>query len=335
MTIKRGVIRIRPLWHPALCLQRNDGHEVAINVTDVRTKHGSKRPAGVRGAAGWAALSQGRWDAARSAFADALAHGESPESLEGLSWAAWWLDDADTVFDARERACRLYRKRGDVASAARMAIWLGADHLDFHGAFAVANGWLQRARRWLQTVEPRPDHGWLTFHEGYIAFSQGDTARSLERARHASKLGRRFDAPDLEMLGLALEGAVLVACARVQEGMRRLDEATAAALESETDIPISRAWACCFLVTACEAVRDYRRAFEWCDRIAEFVERYGSRYMLGFCRQHYAAVYMWRGQWREAEAQFEAAIDAYLNHDPHTSAVCSPDSPSCAAGRAE
>jgi LuxR family maltose regulon positive regulatory protein len=276
----------------------------------------SAQKSAARAAPGWTALAQGRWEAARAAFADALDHEESPESLEGLSWAAWWLDDANTVFDARERACRLYRKRGDAASAARMAIWLASDHLDFRAALAVANGWLQRARRLLQTVEPRPDHGWLAFHEGYIGSIQGDATRSLELARSASKLGRRFDAPDLEMLGLALEGAILVACGKVQDGMRCLDEATAAALETETEIPMSRAWACCFLVTACEAVRDYRRAYEWCDRIAEFVERYGSRYMLGFCRQHYAAVHMWRGQWQEAEAQFQAAIDAYSRSRP-------------------
>jgi ATP/maltotriose-dependent transcriptional regulator MalT len=281
-----------------------------------RRKHAPTTRAPSSSAPGWVALAQGQWEAARTAFADALKHEESPESLEGLSWAAWWLDDAEAVFDARERACRLYRKRGDAASAARMATWLAADHLDFRGAFAVANGWLQRARRLLQPVEPRPDHGWLAFHEGYIAFVQGDTIRSSKLARSASELGRRFDVPDLEMLGLALEGAVLVACAKVHEGMRCLDEATAAALESEASIPISRAWACCFLVTACEAVRDYRRAFEWCDRIAEFVGRYGSRYMLGFCRQHYAAVHMWRGQWKEAEAQFEAAIDAYSRSRP-------------------
>jgi len=265
---------------------------------------------------GWAALAEGRWEAARSAFADALEREQTPESLEGLSWAAWWLDDADTVFDARERAYRLYRRRADAASAARMATWLAADQLDFRGAFAVANGWLRRARRLLEKLEPRPDHGWLAFHEGYSAFIQGDTARSSELALYASELGRRFDAPDLEMLGLALEGAVLVACAKVQEGMRCLDEATAAALETEATIPISGAWACCFLVTACEAVRDYRRAFEWCERIAEFVERYGSRYMLGFCRQHYAAVHMWRGQWQDAAAQFEAAVDAYSRSRP-------------------
>src|SRR5262245_32100155 len=96
---------------------------------------------------GWQALAEGRWEAARDMFARTLAREETPESLEGLSWAAWWLDDADTCVDARQRAFRLYRKRGEAASAAQMATWLAADQLDFHGASAVANGWLQRARR--------------------------------------------------------------------------------------------------------------------------------------------------------------------------------------------
>jgi DNA-binding NarL/FixJ family response regulator len=246
----------------------------------------------------------------------ALARAETPKSLEGLSWAAWWLDDADATFDARERAFRLYRRLGDAVSAARMATWLAADQLDFRGAWAVARGWLQRARRLLATVDPCPDHGWLAFHEGYVALQQGDAAEACGRARQASDIGRRFDAPDLEMLGLALEGSTLVACARVEEGMRCLDEATARALDTDTVIPISRAWACCFMVTACETVRDYGRAYQWCDRIAEFVERYGGRYMLGFCRQHYAAVEMWRGRWQDAATQFEAALDAYTRSRP-------------------
>jgi ATP/maltotriose-dependent transcriptional regulator MalT len=261
--------------------------------------------------AGWAALDDGRWDDARTAFAAALEVEERPESLEGLSWAAWWQDDESTVFAARERAFRLYRSRGDVASAARMATWLAADQLDFHGATAVASGWLRRARRLLAGLEPRPDHGWLDFHEGYLAYVRGDTDRSLELARRAAELGRRLEVTDLAILGLALHGAVLVTCAEVDRGMDCLDEAAAAALGGEVEIPISRAWACCFLVTACEAVRDYERAFEWCDRIAEFADRYGGRYMLGFCRQHYGAVHVWRGEWAEAEAQLEAAVDAY------------------------
>ena len=64
----------------------------------------------------------------------------------------------------------------------------------------------------------------------------------------------------------------------LEEGLQQhLDEATAAALGGSATIPISSAWACCILVTSCTAVLDYERAFEWCDRIAEFAERYGSR----------------------------------------------------------
>ncbi len=236
--------------------------------------------------------------------------------MEGLSWAAWWLDDAEAVFDARQRAYRLYEEAGDVAGAARMATWLACDQLDFHGAFAVAGGWLARAHRLLDPLEPGPEHGWLAFLEGYMAHAGGETAKAAEFGRRTAALGRRFDVPDLEMLGLAIEGATLVACAQVEEGMRCLDEATVTALQGEATVPISGAWACCFLVTACTAVRDYERAFEWCDRIAEFAERYGSRYMLAFCRAEYGAVHLWRGRWKKAEAMLEASIDDFARSRP-------------------
>src|SRR5918993_1449676 len=267
-------------------------------------------------ATGWARLADGEWDAAKASFEGALADEESPDALEGLSWAAWWLDDAEATFDARERAFRLYRKWGEPASAARMATWLAADQLDFRGAIAVASGWLQRAARLLEPLERGPDHGWLAFHEGYIAHLWGDSARAGELGARAADAGRRFDVPDLEMLGLALEGAVLVARAEVEEGMRCLDEATLLALEGEATIPISGAWACCFLVSACAAVLDYERAFQWCDRIAEFAERYGSRYMLAFCRAEYGAVHLWRGRWSDAETLLEASIEDFSRSRP-------------------
>jgi ATP/maltotriose-dependent transcriptional regulator MalT len=279
----------------------------------------AKAPEGIASgqlAAGWARLADGEWAAGRALFADSLAREETPEALEGLSWAAWWLDDAEAVFDARERAYRLYRRRGESGSAARMATWLAADQLDFRGALAVAGGWLRRAERLLDSLEPGPEHGWLAFHEGYIAHLSGDTVRARELAARATEAGRRFDVPDLQMLGLALQGAALVACARVEEGMRCLDEATATALAGEATIPISGAWACCFLVSACTAVLDYERAFEWCDRIAEFAERYGSRYMLAFCRAEYGAVHLWRGQWTDAEEMLEASVEDFSRSRP-------------------
>jgi len=271
--------------------------------------------------AGWAELRAGRWDAARACFEQAVAGEETPEALEGLSWAAWWLNDAATVFAARERAYRLYTQGEDPRGAARMATWLASDQLDFNGAAAVAAGWLRRAHRLLDPLEPGTDHGWLAFLDGYLAYAGGDAARAAERARFAADAGRRFDEPDLEMLGLALEGATLVARARVEEGMRCLDEATAAALEGRATIPISGAWACCFLVGACAAVRDYARASQWCDRIAEFADRYGSRYMLAFCRAEYGAVHLWRGRWSDAETVLAASVEDYSRSRPAMAAL--------------
>ena len=132
----------------------------------------------------------------------------------------------------------------------------------------------------------------------------------------AAEIGRRFGVPDLEMLGLALEGASLVAGARVPEGMARLGEATVTALEGGAEIPISGAWTCCFLVTSCLRVYDFERAFAWSDRIADFAERYGSRWMLAFCRAEYGAVYRWRGRWGEAEAMLEASVEDFARSRP-------------------
>ena len=112
------------------------------------------------------------------------------------------------------------------------------------------------------------------------------------------------------MLGLALDGAALVSSGQVDEGMRCLDEATSVALENEASIPIANAWTFCILVTSCTTVHDYVRAVEWTDRIAEFAERYGSRYMLAFCRAHYGAVQLWHGQVRaDAEAELVRGDD--------------------------
>ena len=265
---------------------------------------------------GWTELRHGRWQAARTLFEDAVASDPTPEAFEGLSWAAWWLDDAEATFAARERSYQLHRQAGDTASAARMATWLAADQLDFHGAAAVASGWLRRARRLLDPLEPGPAHGWLAFHEGYIALGAWEVEKARELGVRAAGIGRRFGVADLEMLGLALEGGTLVTCARVAEGMRCLDEATALALEGDAAIPISSAWTCCFLVSSCIAVLDFERAFEWCDRIAAFAERYGSRYMLGFCRAEYGIVHLWRGRWADAEAVLEASLEDFSRSRP-------------------
>ena len=267
--------------------------------------------------AGWAQLEAGEWEAARSSFEDALASGEVPEALEGLGWVGHVLDDDQLTFDARERAYRVYRERGELGSAARVAAWHAFDCLAFRGEPAVANGWLQRARSLLDDLEPGPDHGWLAFHEGHIALSlEEDTATARRLAARAVDLGREFGVPELEMLGLGLEGRALVSEGELGQGMRRLDEATAAALGGEAKLLVCVAWACCYLIAACERIRDVDRAGQWCTRVGEFCERHGIGLMLGFCRAHYGAVLTWQGRWEEAERELRAAADDLASARP-------------------
>lgn len=71
--------------------------------------------------AGRVALARGAWDVARALFQAAASMEETPDALKGMSWAAWWLNDAPVMFEARARAYRAYRARGDRLGAARMA----------------------------------------------------------------------------------------------------------------------------------------------------------------------------------------------------------------------
>jgi hypothetical protein len=106
--------------------------------------------------AGWQALARTEWDRARSLFEAAVGRDESGEALEGLSLAAWWLDDAETLFAKRERAYQLYRRDGDLRSAGRVATLFGIDYYSFRGESAIGNGWFRRAHRLLEELPPAP-----------------------------------------------------------------------------------------------------------------------------------------------------------------------------------
>lgn len=133
-----------------------------------------------------------------------------------------------------------------------------------------------------------------------------DTARRL--ASDAVEQGRRFGLIDMEMLGLAVEGLALVSEGSVAEGMQRLDEATTAGIAGELR-PFAIGWAYCYLVIACERVRDFERAAQWCDRMAEISERLRFRLWMGACRARHAGILIWRGEWKEAEEELLTASE--------------------------
>ena len=261
-------------------------------------------------AAGDQYLSRGAWSDARSAFESSLRERETPEALEGLALAAWWLDDADAVFDARERAYRQYSERGDRQSAARIAVWLAWDAWAFRGEHAVSNGWLQRARSLLTGLPECADQAWLEVREASLCLMEdGDPDRAHRLAAEGIRIARQVHNIDLEMLGVSVQGLSLVASGAISEGMRRLDEVNAAIVAGELKDLVAIALACCYMIAACERVRDYDRAVQWCARLKVFCAKWGLRPLFAVCRTQYASICMWRGTWMEAEQELIAAGD--------------------------
>lgn len=267
-------------------------------------------------AAGEDALTRHAWDEARAAYEAALLEEESAEAFEGLSWAAWWRNDAETVFRTRETAFQAYRRTGREQDAARMAMWLAADYGDFRGELAVASGWRQRARRLLKQLPMCEEHGWSLLLEGDAALSfAGDTSEAKRCASEAVSVGRALKRPEFGILALALHGLASVEEGDIDAGMKMLDEAAVAALAGEVTQPLWVSWTLCYLLFACERARDYDRATEWCHKAREYADRFDIARGQAVCRVHYAALLMWRGEWSKAEQQLSEAA-ALLEESP-------------------
>ena len=268
-------------------------------------------------ATGLDALERGAWLEARTAFTASLEGAETPQALEQLGLASWWLDDHAQTFRARERAYALYRDGGDAKGAARVALWLVWDNLAIRGDSAVASGWLERARRLLAGHESSAEFGWLLLREGEVALFRGhDPAAAQASGTQAAELGRRTGDRGLEFTGLALEGLARVSAGDVAAGMRCLDEATAAATGGEVKELHTVGVVCCWQIFACERVRDFDRAAQWCARVQEFTKRWRFRPLSAICRVQYAGVLIWRGAWNEAETELTSAVRDFEQSRP-------------------
>ena len=260
--------------------------------------------------AGRKALDAGAWQDARLAFERLLRVEETPEALEGLGLAAWWLDLADVVFDSRERAFRGYRSRGDHRSAARVAVWMAWDSAAFRGEEGVAKGWLQRARRLLEGQPDSPEHAFLAARDAvFTLLDDGDPDAAEALAREAIRVAQAIGAIDYEMVGRALLGFAMVTTGRVTEGLRELDEVSATILAGELTDRLLIALAGCYLIGACDRARDHGRAAQWCERVKEHSRKWGLKPLFAVCRTQYASVCMWRGAWDEAERELTSACD--------------------------
>jgi len=266
-------------------------------------------PANDPSASARAALARGDWEQARAGFEAVVARAPDPAAFEGLATACSMLADGDAALAARERAYALYRERNAPVDAARTAIWLAIDSLDFRYEAAIANGWIQRANRLLEGTPPGEELGLVRLLEGHLALmADNDLATALARAAEGRAIADATGSADLEALSLGLEGLARVSEGDLRRGMPLVDEAAAAALGGELRELAAIGQSCCYLIHACERVRDFDRAAQWCARVRAFCERWRYTTLFTVCRTQYASVLMHRGEWSAAEKELNAAL---------------------------
>jgi hypothetical protein len=256
-------------------------------------------------AAGYEALATGSWAAARDAFTELLDRSEAPEALDGLGRALWWLGDERGAIVNRERAYAGFRRDGDLARAARIALWLSREYALAYGNEAAARGWLARAERLLRDVAPGADKGWLD-----LARSERsrDSSESAALAAAALEVALTTGDADLELRALAQVGLAEVALGRVDSGLGRLDEAMAAAISGEPATLETFADVACSLMLACDLAGDSERQHEWGAVFEDFLRKYDHVTLLAFCRTCCADVYAAKGRIDAAEEELLTAI---------------------------
>ncbi|MDQ4058768.1 MAG: helix-turn-helix transcriptional regulator, partial [Actinomycetota bacterium] len=256
--------------------------------------------------AGRIALQSGRWEEARDAFEAALDQAETPEALDGMGEALWWLCDARSSVRFRERAYVGFRRAGDTTRACLTALSLSTSYLVNLGNEAAARGWLGRAEGVMRRADPNPMQGWLWAIGGYLS---EDPHRSRELLGRALDFARESGDVDLELMTLGDLGLDLVVEGEVEEGMAMLDEAMAGTLGGEYESLQTVVFTSCSMLAACSLAGDLERAMQWCRVADEFMKDYGCPFLYARCRVHYGDVLVAKGHWEHAENELQAALD--------------------------
>ncbi len=271
-------------------------------------------------------LAPGREAAARGAWRQAYdllkpSEGEitDPTDLEIYAEATWWSGMLDKAIALRERAFAAYTEAGENRRAAVVALQISSDYFG-KAQLAPSAGWFGKAERLLDGQEESPEHGYLAVTQSFGALMSGDFEAGIGKADLAYAIGQRFGDRDLQALGLTSKGRALVLRGEVDEGLRLLDEATAAAVSGELR-PFSTGLIYCVTITSCNNLGDYRRGSEWTEAANKWCERQDLKGFPGACRVHHSTALRLKGDWDAAEEQAVEACEELRGFDAWTTAV--------------
>jgi DNA-binding SARP family transcriptional activator len=238
----------------------------------------------------------------------------SPEDLDGLAEAAYWLGRDRDALAVRQRAHHDHLQAGDRRRAALDAVILTVQYTGFR-QFAVARGWFQRAQRLLKTEPDCAEHGYLSWAAMMVALMTDDPEKCLAAGRSTYEMGVRHGIVDLQGVGLVFQGGVLIRRGQVMEGLALHDEAMAMAVGGNLSQLITVQIFCQVVRTCCE-LGDYRRAEEWTKAIEDCFARTGLTSFPGDCEAHRVTIMIHRGAWALAEQEAHRACAKAQCFDP-------------------
>jgi DNA-binding CsgD family transcriptional regulator len=209
----------------------------------------------------------------------------------------------------REQAYAALRADGDTRGAAHLAAYqIAFDHIALFGNAAVSRGWLERGIRLAEESGPCVETGWVALARALHAADAGERDRWITAAEKAAGT---FRDDDLYFDALAYRGLAMVEAGWVAQGMRRLDEAAAAAYGGEVGSPVVAGEIYCKLMVACETVLDVPRAEQWHRVFAALEQRLDLAWASAICRMHVGAVWTAAGRWGEAERELTRSVELY------------------------
>jgi ATP/maltotriose-dependent transcriptional regulator MalT len=242
---------------------------------------------------------------------------------EELGWACWWLNDASGVFENRTKAFNLYLLKDDKLGAVRNDCWMCVDYIEFKGEFAVASGWFKRAENLLEGLPLSSELCMFKILKARWTFQvDKNSALAFKLLDESLQMSKSLKNIDGEMLSEALKGFILVVEGNITEGMPLLDDATLLAINSDqSDIKFTTI-TCCYLIDACERIRDYERATQWCNKVKELCKRWRYKAMFANCRMKHAGLLIWKGDWNEAEEELLSAANELQEFRPIQVSAC-------------
>lgn len=260
---------------------------------------------------------RGEWAEAFRTWASRPLGELTADESTSLAISADLLGRDDVCLSAHQHAFEAHLAAGETSAAALSATQL-ALALTARGETELGAGWCARAERLIgEAHEEGAPRGYLDLNRMQRNIAAGDMKQALACAQSVLNHGRRLNDPDLTTIGLASTGRLKLYTHQVRDGLACFDEAMVAVTMGEVS-PVIAGHVYCVMIEGCQEVGDLARASAWTSALTRWCERQpGLVAFTGQSAVHRGQIMRLHGAFKDAVAEFDAAIERYLAR-PHT-----------------